>query len=29
LLDLLDSLAGWTPDAPILLLFLSRPDLLE
>ncbi len=29
LLDLLEYLAGWTHDAPILLLCLSRPDLLE
>src|SRR5436309_2112593 len=28
-LDLLEYLAGWTHDAPILLLCLSRPDLLE
>jgi len=29
LLDLLEYLAGWTHDAPVLLLCLSRPDLLE
>ena len=29
LLDLLEYLAGWTHDAPIFLLCLSRPDLLE
>jgi class 3 adenylate cyclase/tetratricopeptide (TPR) repeat protein len=29
LLDLLEYLAGWTHDAPILLLCLTRPDLLE
>ena len=29
LLDLLEYLGGWTHDAPILLLCLSRPDLLE
>ena len=28
-LDLLEYLAGWTHDAPMLLLCLSRPDLLE
>src|SRR5947208_4897313 len=28
-LDLLEYLAGWTHDAPVLLLCLSRPDLLE
>src|SRR5437763_5020470 len=29
LLDLLEYLAGWTHDAPLLLLCLARPDLLE
>jgi class 3 adenylate cyclase/tetratricopeptide (TPR) repeat protein len=29
LLDLLEYLAGWIHDAPVLLLCLSRPDLLE
>ena len=29
LLDLLEYLGGWTHDAPILLLCLSRPDLLD
>ena len=29
LLDLLEYLAGWTDDAPILLLCLARSDLLE
>jgi tetratricopeptide (TPR) repeat protein len=29
LLDLLEYLAGWTHDAPILLLCLARPDLLD
>jgi tetratricopeptide (TPR) repeat protein len=29
LLDLLEYLAGWTDDAPILLVCLARPDLLE
>ncbi|MDX6386390.1 MAG: hypothetical protein QOD85_192, partial [Gaiellaceae bacterium] len=29
LLDLLEYLAGWTHDAPVLLLCLSRPELLE
>jgi class 3 adenylate cyclase len=29
LLDLLEYLAGWTHDAPVLLLCLARPDLLE
>jgi class 3 adenylate cyclase/tetratricopeptide (TPR) repeat protein len=29
LLELLEYLAGWTHDAPILLLCLARPDLLE
>jgi class 3 adenylate cyclase/tetratricopeptide (TPR) repeat protein len=29
LLDLLEYLAGWTDDAPILLLCLARPDLLD
>ena len=28
-LDLLEYLAGWIHDAPVLLLCLSRPDLLE
>src|SRR5438094_9253047 len=28
-LDLLEYLAGWTHDAPVLLLCMSRPDLLE
>ncbi len=28
-LDLLEYLAGWTHDAPVFLLCLSRPDLLE
>jgi predicted ATPase/class 3 adenylate cyclase len=29
LLDLLEYLAGWTHDSPLLLLCLARPDLLE
>jgi class 3 adenylate cyclase/predicted ATPase len=29
LLDLLEYIAGWTHDAPILLLCLARPDLLD
>ena len=29
LLDLLEYVAGWTHDAPILLLCLARPDLLD
>jgi class 3 adenylate cyclase len=29
LLDLLDYLAGWMTDSPVLLLCLARPDLLE
>jgi len=29
LLDLLEYLAGWTHDAPLLLLCLARPDLLD
>jgi len=29
LLDLLEYVAGWTHDAPVLLLCLARPDLLE
>ena len=29
LLDLLEYLAGWTDDAPILLLCLARPELLD
>src|SRR5256714_1737558 len=29
LLDLLEYLAGWTHDAPVLLLCLARPDLVE
>ncbi len=29
LLDLLEYLSGWTHDAPILLLCLARPDLLD
>ena len=29
LLDLLEYLAGWTHDAPFLLLCLARPDLLD
>jgi predicted ATPase/class 3 adenylate cyclase len=29
LLDLLEYLAGWTHEAPVLLLCLSRPELLE
>jgi class 3 adenylate cyclase/tetratricopeptide (TPR) repeat protein len=29
LLDLLEYLAGWLRDAPVLLLCLARPDLLE
>ncbi len=29
LLDLVEYLAGWTRDAPILLLCLARPDLLD
>jgi class 3 adenylate cyclase len=29
LLDLLEYLAGWTDDAPILLVCLARPDVLE
>ncbi len=29
LLDLIEYLVGWSSDAPILLLGLSRPDLLE
>jgi class 3 adenylate cyclase len=29
LLDLLEYLAGWTHDAPLLLLCLTRPELLE
>ncbi len=29
LLDLLEYLAGWTDDAPIVLLCLARPDLLD
>ena len=29
LLDLLEYLGGWTHDAPILLLCLARPDLLD
>jgi class 3 adenylate cyclase/tetratricopeptide (TPR) repeat protein len=29
LLDLLEYLAGWTHEAPILLLCLARPDLLD
>ncbi|MBA3736424.1 MAG: AAA family ATPase [Actinobacteria bacterium] len=29
LLDLLEYLAGWTHDAPVLLLCLARPDLTE
>jgi len=29
LLDLLEYLAGWTDDAPVLLLCLARPELLE
>jgi class 3 adenylate cyclase len=29
LLDLLEYLAGWTHDAPILLLCLARPELLD
>jgi len=29
LLDLLEYLAGWTNDAPIVLLCLARPDLLD
>jgi class 3 adenylate cyclase/tetratricopeptide (TPR) repeat protein len=29
LLDLLEYLAGWTHDAPMLLLCLARPDLLD
>jgi class 3 adenylate cyclase/tetratricopeptide (TPR) repeat protein len=29
LLDLIEYLAGWTVDAPVLLLCLARPDLLE
>ena len=28
-LDLLEYLAGWTHDAPVLLLCLARPDLLD
>jgi class 3 adenylate cyclase/tetratricopeptide (TPR) repeat protein len=28
-LDLLEYLAGWTKDAPVVLLCLARPDLLE
>ena len=29
LLDLVEYLAGWTHDAPVLLLCLARPDLLD
>ncbi|HSC74121.1 MAG TPA: adenylate/guanylate cyclase domain-containing protein [Gaiellaceae bacterium] len=29
LLDLLEYLAGWTHDSPVLLLCLARPDLLD
>ena len=29
LLDLLDYLADWTRDAPVLLLCLARPELLD
>ena len=29
LLDLIEYLAGWTDDAPILLVCLARPDLLD
>jgi predicted ATPase/class 3 adenylate cyclase len=29
LLDLLEYLAGWTHDAPVLLLCLARPDLVD
>jgi len=29
LLDLLEYVAGWTHDAPVLLLCLARPDLLD
>ena len=29
LLDLIEYLAGWTHDAPVLLLCLARPDLLD
>jgi class 3 adenylate cyclase/tetratricopeptide (TPR) repeat protein len=29
LLDMLEYLAGWTHDAPVLLLCLTRPDLLD
>jgi class 3 adenylate cyclase/predicted ATPase len=29
LLDLIEYLAGWTHDAPVLLLCLSRPEILE
>jgi class 3 adenylate cyclase/tetratricopeptide (TPR) repeat protein len=29
LLDLIEYLAGWTHDAPVLLLCLARPDLFE
>jgi class 3 adenylate cyclase/tetratricopeptide (TPR) repeat protein len=29
LLDLLEYLSGWTHDAPVLLLCLARPDLLD
>jgi class 3 adenylate cyclase len=29
LLDLLEYLAGWTDDAPIMLVCLARPDVLE
>jgi class 3 adenylate cyclase len=29
LLDLLEYLAGWTHDAPVLLLCIARPDLLD
>jgi class 3 adenylate cyclase/tetratricopeptide (TPR) repeat protein len=29
LLDLIDDLADWLPDAPVLLLCMARPELLE
>ena len=28
-LDLIDHIADWTRDAPILLIAMARPDLLE
>jgi class 3 adenylate cyclase len=29
LLDLIDDLAGWLPDVPVLLLCMARPELLD